>query len=179
MTHFLQQGHTNSSKATPPGSATPYEPLGSLFIHTITTSNLSAERPGQDDPWGLLIDSLVPGSVRNLSQRIGEDIWCPLLPFVYTYTGTQTHIPSILPSMNSCGAVPRPIYPSDLLLAPPLFCSMLQSNCLQDAAPHVLVHPVASLAPLKIEAKAFFLSLFPSTAPPHLLCICSCFYEML
>jgi hypothetical protein len=34
--HLLQQGHTSSSKATPPNSATPYEPIRTTFIQTTT-----------------------------------------------------------------------------------------------------------------------------------------------
>ena len=35
VTHFLQQGHTYSNKATPPNSATPYEIMGANYIQTI------------------------------------------------------------------------------------------------------------------------------------------------
>jgi hypothetical protein len=34
VTYFLQQGHTQSNKATPPNSATPYGPIGAIFVQT-------------------------------------------------------------------------------------------------------------------------------------------------
>ena len=36
VTYFLQQGHTSSSKATLPNSATPYDIMGVNYIHTVT-----------------------------------------------------------------------------------------------------------------------------------------------
>ena len=32
LSHFLQQGHTYFNEATSPNSATPYEPVGALFV---------------------------------------------------------------------------------------------------------------------------------------------------
>lgn len=37
VTRFLQEGHTHSSKTTPPNHDTPYEPRGPIFIQTDTS----------------------------------------------------------------------------------------------------------------------------------------------
>lgn len=39
MTHCLQQDHIYSHKASPPKSATVYEPMGTMFIQTTTIPN--------------------------------------------------------------------------------------------------------------------------------------------
>ena len=41
MTHFLQQSHTYSNKATFPNSATPYGLMGAIFIQTTILVGLS------------------------------------------------------------------------------------------------------------------------------------------
>ena len=45
MTHFLQQGHTHSNKATPPKSVTPYEIMEANYVQT-TTQAFQSQQAG-------------------------------------------------------------------------------------------------------------------------------------
>jgi hypothetical protein len=47
VTHFLQQGYIHYNGTTPPDSATPYEPMGAIFIQPPQT--LLEERKVRED----------------------------------------------------------------------------------------------------------------------------------
>ena len=66
VTHFLQQGHTHSSKATPPNSAAPYRP-------SIQTHESIGAIPIQTTTFGNLVNSLI--SPPTYSSVFGIETW--------------------------------------------------------------------------------------------------------